>query len=263
MQVLWQNGNNVDHHGKQARLGHLWLRTGRQQSHVAKHRTLPQMKRVHRRRLILASASPRRHAFLRGLGIPFVVQAANIDETPRRDEDPVALARRLAVEKAAAAAGSLRAEHTGAVVLAADTVVAQDKQLFGKPVDTADAIRMLRQLRNRPHQVLSGLCLRDLRRGVIHTAVNVTTVHMRGYADEEIAAYVATGDPMDKAGGYAIQHPVFSPVDRFDGCYAGVMGLPLADLVTLLGKAGIAVPGPVAAVCHTHGAERCCTQHSQ
>jgi septum formation protein len=157
-------------------------------------------------------------------------------------------------------AAVVQTEEPQCLVLAADTVVAQGRRLLAKPADAADATRMLRILRDRPHQVLSGICLLDLASGIGYTAVNTTLVSMRRYTDDEIAAYVATGDPLDKAGGYAIQDRIFRPVARFEGCYAGVMGLPVADLILLLRKVGLNLPLAPAAVCSRHGAPECCSR---
>ena len=210
------------------------------------------------RSLILASASPRRQAFLRDLGLDFTVITADIDETPHADEAPVALARRLAEEKAATVARKVTRAHGQALIIAADTVVAQGDVLLGKPDTPAEAVQMLTILRTAPHQVVSAICVFDTARVEAHTVANITHVTMRDYTDAEIAAYVATGDPMDKAGAYAIQHPEFNPVAAMTGCYSGVMGLPLGDLVDMLAACGVTVAQPVAPVCMAHGTGACC-----
>ena len=189
--------------------------------------------------LVLASASPRRRELLARLGIPFEVVPAAVDETPFPAEAPGDLARRLAAAKAAA----VLADRPAAVVLAADTVVSYARQALGKPVDAADAVRLLRALRGRRHQVITGVCV--ARAGHLPlTAACHTDVWMRPYGDEEIAAYVASGDPLDKAGAYAIQHPEFRPVARLVGSYTNVVGLPLGLVADLLRAAGFA-PHPV------------------
>ena len=173
--------------------------------------------------LILASASPRRQTLLELLGMPFTVRAAEVDEAPRPGEPPEVTARRLSQEKARAVAQTLSA----GLVLAADTLVVLDGEILGKPADPAAATAMLRRLRGRAHQVLSAFTLIDAASRREHTEVVATRVWMRNYSEAEIAAYVASGDPMDKAGAYAIQDPEFAPVARLEGCPASVMGLPL------------------------------------
>lgn len=208
--------------------------------------------------LILASASPRRQQFLRDLGLTFRVQAADIDETPHHGEDPVALARRLATQKAQAVAQHLPNDGSSSLIIAADTVVALGKHLLGKPSDAAEATAMLRTLGGRSHEVHSGLSVLAPHTGIQSTRVNSTTVQMRPYTDHEIAAYIATGDPFDKAGAYAIQHPEFAPVAHLQGCVSGVIGLPLADLRDLLTEFGVSLPGAVVNACRAHTAFPCC-----
>lgn len=211
-------------------------------------------------KVILASASPRRRAFLRSLGIEHSSIAADVDETPQEGEDAVALASRLALAKARAVGEQLESSEGAAVVIGADTVVALDGALLGKPEDPTDAARMLERLRGRTHQVHSALAVLH-RRGAAQehrVLVNTTDVTMRVYSDAEIAAYVATGDPLDKAGGYAIQHRGFEPVAGLAGCPAGVMGLPAADLLALLAEFGVASPCPLAQVCSTLTGLPCC-----
>lgn len=208
--------------------------------------------------LILASASPRRQQFLRDLGLAFRVQAADIDETPQVGEDPVALAHRLAEQKAQAVANQVSADEQPYLIIAADTVVALGQTLLGKPGDAAEATAMLRTLGGRNHEVHSGISVIATDTGTQWTRVNSTTVQMRPYTDQEIAAYVATGDPFDKAGAYAIQHPEFAPVAQLQGCVAGVIGLPLADLRDLLANFGVSLPNSVVNACQVHTAFPCC-----
>lgn len=210
--------------------------------------------------IILASGSPRRQQFLRELGADFVVQVADIDETPYADEAPIALALRLAESKAQAVAGRLTSDQLPAVIIAADTVVALGNHLLGKPVDDTEATAMLTLLRDREHEVhtsVSVLCWPD---GDQQSRVNTSQVQMRNYSDAELAAYVATGDPRDKAGAYAIQHPSFAPVCALQGCISGVIGLPLGDLRELLAHAGVTLPAPVAPVCRHQTAFPCCQE---
>lgn len=210
--------------------------------------------------LILASGSPRRQQFLRELGLPFVVQVADIDETPYAAEAPIALAQRLATTKAQAVAARLDTGETNYVIIAADTVVALGDQLLGKPADAAEATQMLTILRDTEHAVHTSVSVLGWPSGVQQTCVNSTQVQMRNYSDAEIAAYVATGDPLDKAGAYAIQHPEFAPVCALHGCMSGVIGLPLGDLRKLLAEAGVEVTETIATICRRQTAFPCCQE---
>ncbi len=191
--------------------------------------------------LILASGSPRRRAFLRDLGLDFTVQSADIDETPLPNEMPTPLALRLAQSKARAVADLLRAEEKAGLVIAADTVVALDDHLLGKPLDAAEARAMLAALRGRTHQVVTGLCLLDVESGREETRSALSEVAMRVYSNEEMEAYIASGDPFDKAGGYAIQNSVFAPVAGYTGSFTSIMGLPLEELAVALADFGVEV----------------------
>jgi MAF protein len=197
--------------------------------------------------LLLASASPRRESLLALLGLPFVVRPAGVEEVNHGDEGPEAMATRLSAAKARAVSGAAPSR----VVIAADTLVYLDGEVLGKPADEGEAMEMLRRLRGRSHVVFSGVTLIDGRRAWQRTQLAATTVHMRCFGEDEIAAYVRSGDPLDKAGAYAIQYRDFRPVERVEGCYANVMGLPLCHLYNLLRAAGLA-PGqtPVAACNH-------------
>ena len=212
-----------------------------------------------RYRLALASASPRRQAFLTDLGFEFSAAATDVDESPLPGEKPIPLARRLAESKAQAAARLFGVDARPLLIVAADTVVALDDELFGKPVDTADASAMLARLRNRAHQVHSAVCVMALPEGKMSTLVNSTTVWMRDYSDAEIRDYVATGDPLDKAGAYAIQHAGFHPVARLDVCYTNVVGLPLYGVLRLLKDAGYSpvLEVDVPALCRLHFGYSC------
>ena len=123
-------------------------------------------------------------------------------------------------------------------IVAADTAVVDGDDILGKPADEADAAAMLRRLRGRPHAVLTGVAVLDAHTGHMASTVVRTVVHMRAFSDAEIAAYIASGDPMDKAGAYAIQNRTFAPVERIEGCYANVVGLPLCALGCLLRRLG-------------------------
>lgn len=211
-------------------------------------------------KVILASASPRRRQFLSQLGLAHTTAAADIDESPFPGEQAEPLAARLALGKALAVGGSLPPEQRPVLVIGADTVVALAGELLAKPADADEATRMLVALRGRVHQVHSGLAVVRVDEDMQEQSVIVNTSHvtMRNYSDAEIAAYIATGDPLDKAGAYAIQHRGFDPVARLDGCPSGVMGLPMADLLTLLARFGVTVDCPVAPVCRRLTGLACC-----
>lgn len=189
---------------------------------------------------VLASGSPRRRELLASLGIDFVVIKSDIDETQSADEAPYEFVRRLSIEKAEAVAArltepSLVLAADTVVILAADTIgVTESGDVLGKPVDAADARDMLRRLRARDHVVCTALTLLKPDSGRIITELTRTTVTMRAYSDAEIDAYIATGDPFDKAGAYAIQHDGFHPVDHIDGSYSNVVGLPVETLKGML-----------------------------
>jgi septum formation protein len=171
--------------------------------------------------LVLASKSPRRQQILRDAGISFVVRAADIPEERRPNESPFDYVRRLAQEKAGAVP-----IHPGEVVLSADTVVVIDGQVLEKPRDVSDALRMLRLLSGREHQVITGICLRSESPNIIDTAS--TRVRFVPLTEDELQSYAASGEPMDKAGAYAIQGLASKFIDRIEGDYFNVVGLPVA-----------------------------------
>jgi septum formation protein len=171
--------------------------------------------------LLLASKSPRRQQILRDAGIPFVVRAADIREERRPDEPAIDYVRRLAEEKAFAVAMA-----PGEVVLGADTTVVIDGQVLEKPRDAADALRMITLLSGREHEVITGICLRSESRKIVDVAI--TRVRFVSLADEELTSYAASGEPVDKAGGYAIQGLASKFIDRIEGDYFNVVGLPVA-----------------------------------
>lgn len=209
--------------------------------------------------LILASGSLRRQQFFHELGLAFTVLVADIDETPLPGEHPSAMTCRLAEEKARAVAARISAGAASeTLIVASDTTVALEDVIYGKPLDAADAVRMLRDLRARTHQVISAVSVLHLPSDRQATRINTTTVAMRDYSDAEIAAYVRSGDPLDKAGAYGIQARHFNPVPRLAGCYAGVMGLPLADLADLLNEFGVAITASIPAVCGLYNTFACC-----
>jgi septum formation protein len=221
------------------------------------------------RPIILASASPRRRELFELLGLPFIVRSAAIDETPRPNETPDVLVARLSATKAAAVTHEVSAAPRGrgdesaeiprsGLVVAADTVVVLDDEILGKPRDATHARQMLQRLRGRAHAVHSGVTVVevDSRRATIH--LSTTQVWMRDYSDAEIEAYVTSGDPMDKAGAYAIQHPGFRPVVRIEGCFTGVVGLPLGALADGLVHFGLILPLDLATVCQGWTGYPCC-----
>jgi septum formation protein len=183
--------------------------------------------------LVLASASPRRQDLLRNAGIPFEVQPADIAEDPLPGEAAKTCAERLAREKALAVAKRRPQD----AVLGADTVVVVDSQILGKPADAADAARMLRMLSGRDHQVITGVCL--VASGRCSVASETTTVTMAEITEKETADYVATGEPMDKAGGYAIQGIASRWIPCIEGDYGNVVGLPVALVYRMLREYGL------------------------
>lgn len=198
--------------------------------------------------LILASGSPRRRELLAALGLSFTVQPADVDETLLPNEAPEAAALRLATLKAAAAA----VRFPTALTLAADTLVISPAQtILGKPPSPHAATAMLRDLRRREHRVITALTLREA--GSMRTMTALTRVRMRDYSDAEIAAYVASSDPLDKAGGYAIQYQDFKPVAAIEGCYTNVVGLPLCLTYILLRDAGLQPDVAALSLCNSYG----------
>ena len=189
--------------------------------------------------LTLASASPRRRELLQLLGVEYSVTVSGVDETPGSGEDtPGQLAQALALRKARAVA----AEQASGLVLGADTIVALDGVTYGKPADAREAEATLRTLRGKTHTVVTGVALVDAATGESAAAFDATRVTMRDYSDEEMAAYIATGNPMDKAGAYAAQDPAFHPAASINGCWTNVIGLPLCRVQSLLEQRGVIPP---------------------
>jgi len=200
--------------------------------------------------LRLASNSPRRKQLLALTGIPFSICPADVDESVLPGETPADYVARLAKEKARAAV--LDVQQQGimrALILAADTTVADGVHILGKPADAVEAEEMMRGLRGRDHVVYTAICVADSADGRQLTELSASKVWMRGYTDDEIARYIASGDPFDKAGGYAIQNPEFHPVERIEGCYATVMGLPVCQVVHILSQFGVRSAHPVSETC--------------
>jgi MAF protein len=190
--------------------------------------------------LFLASASPRRRQLLRKAGIAFELYPIPVDEEALSAvyEGPLGvLGEYLAREKALAAWRSLHARGREGLVLASDTTVLLDYRSLAKPRDQEEAAHMLRALRGQEHLVATGVALAGPSGGRMVSATSTTRVLMRDYGDDEIAAYIATGDPLDKAGAYSIQHPTFHPVASITGCHLGVIGLPVCIVEALVNRA--------------------------
>ncbi len=182
---------------------------------------------------ILASASPRRRQWLEALRIPHDIVVPDVDETPLPDEDPAAMVVRLSRLKAEAVA----AQHPGRWVIASDTTVAFDHHNLGKPMDVDDAVRMVRLIQGRAHEVHTGLCL--LRDSEVHTFVDTAEVFMRPITEAQARWYAQTGEPMDKAGAYAAQGIAALFLDRIEGSFATVMGFPVERFGALVQRLGL------------------------
>jgi nucleoside triphosphate pyrophosphatase len=205
--------------------------TGKELLTFRENAAFPRCSRIVAMPLVLASASPRRSELLRNAGIRFLVDPAHLQEAPAEHEGPPEYAQRLAREKALA----VFTRHPASAVLGADTVVVIDRHLLEKPTHQQDAARMLRLLSGRTHQVITGVCL--VAAGFERTEAETTQVTFSVLAEEEIASYVATGEPMDKAGAYAVQGVASRWVKRIEGCYFNVVGLPVPRVYRLLREA--------------------------
>jgi septum formation protein len=187
---------------------------------------------------ILASASPRRHELLTQAGLTFTAEAADLNEELLANEAAAAYVQRLAEEKAQAVWNAHRASDTAEdplVVLGADTCVVVEGQILGKPTDSADARRMLELLSGRTHAVLTGIAAITAKKTV--RDLDITQVTFNVITDSEIGRYIASGEPLDKAGAYAIQGYAARWIPRIEGCYFNVVGLPIARTITLLAQA--------------------------
>jgi septum formation protein len=196
-------------------------------------------------RLVLASGSPRRRELLALLGLPFDVVPPDVDESVRHGEAPARLVRRLALDKAQAVGAIDGQDVADVIVLAADTIVELAGEILGKPADTDDARRMLRALSGQTHRVHTGVAVR--RDGETACEVVTTSVTMATMLDAAIEWYLATGEPADKAGAYAIQGAGGAFVAAIEGSVSNVVGLPLTTVVELLRRQGVAVAGGIAA----------------
>ncbi len=187
---------------------------------------------------------------LRNLINHFIVLETDIDETTQSGEDPPDFVLRLASEKAFAAGKKLdESTLQNLVVIAADTIVVDREKMLGKPNDAADAKNILDRLKNRTHQVLSGIAVYQLETQQIQSRTVLTEVKMRNYSEKEVREYINSGDPFDKAGAYAIQNDMFNPAPDFEGCFANVMGLPLCHLSLLLREVNLEMDSRVADRC--------------
>ncbi len=198
--------------------------------------------------LYLASASPRRRQLLTQAHIPYELLPSQVDEealTADYQGEPEELGQYLAIAKALAARTELLRKGKWGRILTADTTVLLDGHSLGKPADPAEAYAMLRQLRGREHLVATGVALAQ-ENGCIVSATSRTRVRMRDYGEDELMDYVATGDSLDKAGGYGVQHPGFQPVQAISGCHLGVIGLPICIIHALLEKS---TPPPASSRC--------------
>jgi septum formation protein len=202
----------------------------------------------------LASGSPRRQEMLTWLGLDFHIQPADVDESQLPEEPADEYVWRLAGQKAQADAACAQA---GEIILAADTTVAINERILGKPASPNEASEMLRELRGRNHEVYTAIALFDQKQNWLMKDLCCSEVPMRNYSDAEIAEYVASGDPLDKAGAYAIQHAGFHPVERFGGCFASVMGMPFCHLKRSLAAMGYDLPADTFLVCRDHLAYDC------
>ena len=203
--------------------------------------------------IILASNSPRRKTLLNLLGWNFDVVPADVDESVLAEEPPKNYVLRLAESKARVVAELM---GDNAVIISADTTVVDEDEILGKPIDAADAAHMLLRLRGRIHQVYTGLAV-YYPSDVLLTDLGVANVPMRNYTEEEMHKYIASGDPLDKAGAYAIQHDEFQPVDTLKACYANVVGLPLCHLTRTLRKVDLNPEVNVPEVCQSKLGYQC------
>lgn len=204
--------------------------------------------------LVLASNSPRRKQILAWSGVPFSVRPADIDETPQEGESARAYVQRIALTKGRKMSGSAGFKE---LIVAADTTVAVDDEIIGKPKNAEEARQILLKLRGRVHFVHTAIVVIAPSKGLIERELCTTRVRMRRYTDEEINAYIRTGDPMDKAGAYAIQNESFHPVDQLKGCYASVMGLPLCHLERVLRRMGYGDRKQIPFICQDELAYNC------
>lgn len=185
--------------------------------------------------IVLASASPRRRELLEQIGVPFRVMPSGFDEAGAPEQEPTAFVTALAIGKATDVAPKV----PSGLIVGADTIVVRDGRILGKPVDDADASRMLGLLSGGWHEVITGIAVIEAATGAVRSAAEVTRVKFRTLLPREVAAYVASGEPADKAGAYAIQGLASMFIERIDGCYFNVVGLPIFRLAELLREFGV------------------------
>jgi septum formation protein len=194
------------------------------------------------RTLILASSSPRRQELIRSLGLPFVIRISDADETMREGATPVETVETLSLRKARIVYESMKPfNEEGGIVIGSDTIVVYGGNILGKPTDKQNAFQMLRKLQGNIHHVYSGVACVDADTGQFTVAHRVTKVKMKRLSDEQINAYIATGEPMDKAGSYAIQGIGATIVEEIEGDYFNVVGLPVSLLSDMLLEYGVRV----------------------
>jgi len=191
------------------------------------------------KKIILASQSPRRKMLLRLFDIEFQCHPADIDEQFRLGEDPRDAVRRIAQSKAEYVSKMLGHD----LIIGVDTVVVCDGKVMGKPRDEEDAYQKLSTLRGRQHEVITAICIKDAESGIVEIQDEITKVYLRYISDQEIRAYIATGEPMDKAGAYAIQGTGAVFIEKIEGCYFNVVGLPLKNLYLMLQRQDINLLG--------------------
>lgn len=212
------------------------------------------MKQTEFTQIVLASNSPRRKQLIQLAGWPFRVLPADVDESVLPGEPADRYVLRLAEVKARAVSAQA---GPGEIIVAADTTVADGDEILGKPRDAEEARIVLTSLRGRVHQVYTALAVYDPAADQMVTELAATDVPMREYSAEEIEAYISTGDPFDKAGSYAIQHPEFRPVTHLTGCYANVVGLPLCHLARAIARLGISAADSLPVACQSTLAYEC------
>jgi septum formation protein len=198
--------------------------------------------------LLLASNSPRRRELLSLGNWMFSVSVSNVDESQRIGEAPADYVLRVAEAKARAAVPNARPEH---IIIGADTAVVDRNRILGKPKDMKEATLMLRALRGHIHRVYTALAVLRMYDEQLITDLCITDVPMRDYKQEEIETYVLSGNPLDKAGAYAIQHSGFHPVETMKGCYASVMGMPLCHLIRILNKMDVRAGADLPMACQS------------
>jgi septum formation protein len=192
-------------------------------------------------RLILASSSPRRQELIQSFGLPYIIRVSDADETVEQKMSPSELVETLSVRKASTVREMLEAQDKHGIIIGSDTVVVYNDEVLGKPVDEQDAFRMLKGLQGNTHQVYSGVACVDAASGQQVVSHSVTNVRMKPMSDEQILRYIATGEPKDKAGSYAIQGIGATIISGIEGDYFTVVGLPLSLLSDLLLKFDIQV----------------------